>query len=79
MLPVLAADFEIADLDPGFYDRLVSEPIKKFPARQVVFKDLVAPRPVTIPLGVVWKKNGPYSGVVDKFVKTLSEVCAATA
>jgi hypothetical protein len=62
-----------------FYDRLVSEPIKKFPARQVVFKDLVAPRPVTIPLGVVWKKNGPYSGVVDKFVKTLSEVCAATA
>jgi DNA-binding transcriptional LysR family regulator len=62
----------------GFGVALVSEPIKKFPARHVVFKDLVAPRPVKIPLGAVWKKNGLYSGVVSKFVATLSEVCAAT-
>jgi hypothetical protein len=34
--------------------------------------------PVRIPLGAVWKKNGLYSGVVSKFVATLSEVCAAT-
>jgi DNA-binding transcriptional LysR family regulator len=57
---------------------LVSQPIKKLPARQVVFKDLVAPKPVRIPLGAVWKKNGLYSEVVSKFVTTLEEVCAAT-
>jgi DNA-binding transcriptional LysR family regulator len=62
----------------GFGVALVSEPIKKFPARHVVFKDLVAPKPVRIPLGAVWKKNGLYSDVVSKFVATLSQVCAAT-
>jgi DNA-binding transcriptional LysR family regulator len=62
----------------GFGVALVSEPIKKLPARHVVFKDLVAPKPVKIPLGAVWKKNGLYSEVVSKFVATLSEVCAAT-
>src|ERR1700746_3409275 len=62
----------------GFCVALVSEPIKKFPARHVVFKDLVAPKPVKIPLGAVRKKKGLYSGVVSKFVSTLSEVCAAT-
>jgi DNA-binding transcriptional LysR family regulator len=69
-----------ADLDfvaAGFGVALVSEPIKKFPARHVVFRDLLAPKPVKIPLGAVWKKNGLYSAVVSKFVTTLSQVCAA--
>ena len=43
----------------------------------VVFRDLLAPKPVKIPLGAVWKKNGLYSGVVSKFVTALSQVCAA--
>ena len=55
----------------------VSEPIKKFPARHVVFRDLLAPKPVKIPLGAVWKKNGLYSEVVSKFVTTLSQACSA--
>jgi hypothetical protein len=42
----------------GFGVALVSEPIKKLPARDIVFKDLVSLRPVRIPLGAVWKKNG---------------------
>jgi LysR family transcriptional regulator, benzoate and cis,cis-muconate-responsive activator of ben and cat genes len=57
---------------------LVSEPIKKFPATQVVFRDLVTPQPVKIPLGAVWKKTGLYSEVVSRFVKTLSQVCAVS-
>ena len=40
--------------------------------------DLVAPRPVSIPLGAVWKKKRLYSEVVSKFATTLKEVCAAT-
>jgi DNA-binding transcriptional LysR family regulator len=62
----------------GFGVALVSQPIKKFPAKDVVFRDLVAPKPVKIPLGAVWKKNRLYSGVVSKFVTTLSRACAAT-
>jgi LysR family transcriptional regulator, benzoate and cis,cis-muconate-responsive activator of ben and cat genes len=61
----------------GFGVALVSEPIKKLPARHVVFRDLLAPKPVKIPLGAVWKKNGLYSAVVSKFVTTLSQACAA--
>jgi DNA-binding transcriptional LysR family regulator len=62
----------------GFGVALVSQPIKKFLARHVVFRDLVAPQSVRIPLGAVWKKNGLYSGVVSKFVATLRQVCSAT-
>jgi DNA-binding transcriptional LysR family regulator len=68
-LPLVAADFGVA---------LVCQPIKKFPARHVVFRDLMAPQLVRIPLGAVWTKNGLYSGVVSEFVATLSQVCAAT-
>jgi DNA-binding transcriptional LysR family regulator len=68
----------LAFVAAGLGIALVSEPIKKFPTRHVVFKDLVAPRPVRIPLGAVWKKNGLDSGVVSKFVETLRQVCAAT-
>jgi DNA-binding transcriptional LysR family regulator len=57
---------------------LVSDPVRRFPARQVVFKDLVTPQPVKIPLGAVWKTNGLYSEVVCKFVNILSQVCAVT-
>ena len=67
----------LAFVAAGFGVALVSQPIKKFPARDVVFRDLVAPQPVKIPLGAVWKKNGLYSGVVSKFVTTLRQVCAA--
>ena len=68
----------LALVGAGFGVALVSQPIKKLPPRQVVFKGLVAPKPVRIPLGAVWKKNGLYSEVVSKFVTTLEEVCAAT-
>jgi DNA-binding transcriptional LysR family regulator len=62
----------------GFGVALVSQPVKKLPAREVVFRDLWSPRPVRIPLGAAWKKSGIYSGAVSKFVTTLTQVCAAT-
>ncbi len=69
----------LAFVAAGLGVALASEPIRKFPAREVVFKNLVTPQPVKIPLGAVWKTNGLYSEVVSKFVKTLSQVCAATS
>ena len=66
----------LAFVAAGIGVALVSEPIKKFPASQVVFRDLVTPQPVRIPLGAVWKTTGLYSEVVSKFVETLSHVCA---
>ena len=58
---------------------LVSEPVRKFPARELVFRDLVASKPIKIPLGAVWKKNGLESGAVSKFVRTFTQVCTRTA
>jgi DNA-binding transcriptional LysR family regulator len=68
----------LAFVAAGFGVALVSQPIKKLPARDVVFRDLLSPKPIKIPLGAVWKKNGLYSEVVPKFVKTLSQACSAT-
>jgi len=65
----------LAFVAAGLGVALVSDPVKKFPARDVVFRDLVAAKPIRIPLGAVWKKNGLESAVVSKFVKTLSRVC----
>jgi DNA-binding transcriptional LysR family regulator len=65
----------LAFVAAGLGVALVSEPVAKFPAREVVFRDLVTSKPVRIPLGVVWKKNGLESGVVSNFVKTLRQVC----
>jgi DNA-binding transcriptional LysR family regulator len=65
----------LAFVAAGLGVALVSEPVAKFPAREVVFRDLVASKPYRIPLGAVWKKNGLESGVVSNFVKTLRQVC----
>lgn len=69
----------LAFIAAGFGVALLSQPIKKFPARDVVFRDLVAPRSVSVPLGAVWKKNGLHAEAVSKFLPTLTEVCAAMA
>ena len=62
----------LAFVAAGFGVALVSQPIKKFPARDVVFRDLLAPKPVKIPLGAVCR-NGRDPEVVSKFVTTLSQ------
>src|SRR5260221_14212102 len=69
----------LALVGAGFGVAVVREPIKKLPARHVVFRDLLAPKPVKIPLGAVWAKNVLYSTAVSKFVATLSQACAAIA
>ena len=69
----------LAFVAAGLGVALVSEPVRKFPAREVVFRDLVAPKPIRIPLGAVWKRNELESGVVSKFVKTLRQTCIGTA
>jgi len=69
----------LAFVSAGIGVALVSEPVRKFPVRAVVFRDLVASKPIKIPLGAVWKKNGLESGAVSKFVKILTQVCAGTA
>jgi DNA-binding transcriptional LysR family regulator len=66
----------LAFVAAGFGIALASQPIRKFPTRDVVFRDLWAPKPVRIPLGAAWKKNGLYSEVVTKFVTTLKQVCS---
>jgi DNA-binding transcriptional LysR family regulator len=68
----------LAFVAAGLGVALVSEPVRKFPARDVVFRDLVASKAIRIPLGAVWKKNGLESGVVSKFVKTLRQACIGT-
>jgi DNA-binding transcriptional LysR family regulator len=69
----------LAFVAAGLGVALVSEPVRKFPAREVVFRDLVASQPIRIPLGAVWKKNGLESGIVSKFVASLRQICTTKA
>jgi DNA-binding transcriptional LysR family regulator len=69
----------LAFIAAGFGVALVSQPIKDFPTKAVVFRDLWSPQPVRIPIWAAWKRNGLSSGVVSKFVAILTEVCAAAA
>jgi hypothetical protein len=48
----------LAFIAAGFGVALVSQPIKDFPIKDVVFRDLWSPQPVGIPLGAAWKRNG---------------------
>jgi DNA-binding transcriptional LysR family regulator len=52
----------LAFVAAGLGVALVSEPIKKFPTRHVVFKDLVAPQPVRNRLGPSGRKTDSIPG-----------------
>ena len=69
----------LAFVSAGLGVALVSEPVRKFPVREVVFRDLVASKPIRVPLGAVWKTNGLDSGVVSKFVDTLKQACTGAS
>src|SRR5260370_41273536 len=67
----------LAFVAAGFGVALLSKPITNFPAKDVVFNDLLAPQPVRIPLGAIWNKNTRYSGVVCKIAPTFIHMCHA--
>ena len=66
----------LAFVAAGFGVAVVSEPLQKIPARDVIFRDLASEDKAWMPVGAAWKRNAITSPVASKFVGVLTQVCA---
>ena len=66
----------LAFIAAGFGLAVVSEPLQKIPAKDVIFRDLAPEDSAWMPLGAVWKPDAVSAPVVSRFVDILVQVCA---
>jgi DNA-binding transcriptional LysR family regulator len=66
----------LAFVAAGFGLAVVSEPLQKIPAKDVIFRDLAPEDSAWMPLGAVWKPDAVSAPVVSRFVDILVQVCA---
>jgi hypothetical protein len=55
---------------------MVSEPLQKIPAKDVVFRNLTTEDRAWMPVGAAWKPEAISAPVVSKFVDVLAQACA---
>ncbi len=56
--------------------RMVSEPLQKIPARDVIFRNLAPEDSVWVPVGAAWKPDALTAPVTSRFVDILAQTCA---
>jgi DNA-binding transcriptional LysR family regulator len=66
----------LAFVAAGFGVAVVSEPLQKIPAKDVIFRDLVPEDRAWVPVGAAWKPNAVFAPVVSQFVDVLARACA---
>jgi DNA-binding transcriptional LysR family regulator len=66
----------LAFVAAGFGVAVVSEPLQKIPAKDVIFRDLAPEESAWVPVGAAWKPNGVSAPVVSQFVDVLAQACA---
>jgi DNA-binding transcriptional LysR family regulator len=67
----------LAFVAAGFGVAVVSEPLQKIPAKDVVFRKLTAEDSAWVPVGAAWKPDAVSAPVVSRFVDILVQICAA--
>jgi DNA-binding transcriptional LysR family regulator len=60
----------------GFGVAVVSEPLQKLPAKNVIFRDLAREDSAWVPIGAAWKPDAVSAPVVSRFVDILAQICA---
>jgi DNA-binding transcriptional LysR family regulator len=66
----------LAFVAAGFGVAVVSEPLQKIPAKDVVFRNLTPEDRAWVPVGAAWKPEAISAPVVSKFVDVLAQACA---
>jgi DNA-binding transcriptional LysR family regulator len=66
----------LAFVAAGYGVAVVSEPLQKIPAKDVVFRDLTPEDRSWVPVGAAWKPEAISAPVVSKFVDVLAQACA---
>jgi DNA-binding transcriptional LysR family regulator len=66
----------LAFVAAGFGVAAVSEPMKKVPAKDVIFRDLIPEDSAWVPVGAAWKPDAVSAPAVSRFVDILAQTCA---
>jgi DNA-binding transcriptional LysR family regulator len=66
----------LAFVAAGFGVAVVSEPLQKIPAKDVIFRDLAPEDRAWVPVGAAWKPDAISAPVVSQFVDVLAQACA---
>jgi DNA-binding transcriptional LysR family regulator len=54
---------------------VVSEPLQKIPAKDVIFRDLCPEDKAWMPVGAVWKPDSLTAPAASKFIDVLAQIC----
>jgi DNA-binding transcriptional LysR family regulator len=65
----------LAFVAAGFGVAVVSEPLQKIPAKDVIFRDLAPEDRAWTPVGVVWKPDALTAPVASRFIDVLTQIC----
>jgi DNA-binding transcriptional LysR family regulator len=66
----------LAFVAAGFGVAMVSEPLQKIPAKDVVFRNLTTEDRAWMPVGAAWKPEAISAPVASQFVDVLAQACA---
>jgi DNA-binding transcriptional LysR family regulator len=67
----------LAFVAAGFGVAVVSEPLRRIPAKDVVFRNLIPEDSAWVPVGAAWKPDAVSAPFVSRFVDILVQICAA--
>jgi len=65
----------LAFVAAGYGLAVVSEPLQKIPAKDVIFRDLCPEDRAWMPVGAVWKPDSLTAPAASKFIDVLAQVC----
>jgi len=65
----------LAFVAAGFGVAVVSEPLQKIPAKDVIFRKLPPEDSAWVSVGAAWKPDAVSAPVVSRFVDTLVQIC----
>jgi DNA-binding transcriptional LysR family regulator len=66
----------LAFVAAGFGVAVVSEPLQKIPAKDVIFRDLALEDRAWVPVGAAWKPDAVSAPVASQFIDVLAQSCA---
>jgi DNA-binding transcriptional LysR family regulator len=66
----------LAFVSAGFGVAVISEPLQKIPAKNVIFRDLAPEDRAWVPVGAAWKPDALTAPVASQFIDVLSQTCA---
>src|SRR5271168_1320182 len=66
----------LAFVAAGFGVAVVSQPLQKIPAKNVIFRDLAPEDRAWVPVGAAWKPDALTAPVASQFIDVLAQACA---